>query len=138
MRDNTLHIPKPELEAARYVGRPNFELSKVDVAEMEMLQSEGGCQLCLIQEEYIPPNPPKYQRRSRELKQLEENGIGKTEGRGKRNLDGKNEGSEQELKSGKSETVNREESDSLRILRLHLKRQGADVVNDEDVTPIDE
>ncbi|KAJ3027244.1 hypothetical protein HDV00_011339, partial [Rhizophlyctis rosea] len=127
MRDNTLRIPKPELEAAGRVGRPYFESSTADVAEMEMLPSEGGWQLCLIQEEYTPPYRDKYQRRSRGSKQLdwEDSGEGEKEfGR--------------ELKSAKSGTVKREEVESLRILRLHLERQGADVVNEEDVTPIDE
>ncbi|KAJ3025400.1 hypothetical protein HDV00_012721, partial [Rhizophlyctis rosea] len=137
MRDNTIRIPTAEINAAGRVGRPYFELSTVDVAEMEMLQSEGGWQLCLIQKEYTPPDPAKYEKRSRGSTQLEENGIGKTEGREKRNLDGKNEGSERELKSGKSGTAKRQESESFRILQLHLERQGADVVNEEDVTPID-
>ncbi|KAJ3036731.1 hypothetical protein HDV00_002444 [Rhizophlyctis rosea] len=138
MRNNTLCIPKPELEAAGRRGRPYFELSTVDVAEMERRQCKGGWQLCSIQEEYTPPDPAMYQRRSRGSKQLEEDEIGKTEGRKKRNLDGKNEGSERELKSGKSGTVKREELESLRILRLHLERQGAPLVEQYDITPIDE
>ncbi|KAJ3027925.1 hypothetical protein HDV00_010780 [Rhizophlyctis rosea] len=92
MRDNTPRISTAEINAAGRVGRPYFEFSTVDVAKMDMHQSEVAWPLCLIQVEYTPPDPAKDEGRSRGLKQLEENGIGKTEGREKRNLDGKNEG----------------------------------------------